>query len=385
MSCTPREREKVFRNKNFPDKACKTCGSSFSPRFGHSKYCSDECRQRDYSDKTKKVHPPRNCDACEKTYQPKSSFNKYCSNRCRNKHYYEVNLKKNKGKQPKECVVCKTSFTPYRSLDICCSKSCSDIRARKAKAKNITCASCGCEFIHTKTGVRKYCDACKVSGRPKKISKHPCAYCGKTHFPHVNTHATYCSLKCSSKALHAKGKGNKLDTQESLDKLIKAIQDARYTPTLEDVCHISGISETWVREQGLDIEALFNMAKRPHVCSYESKFEEMVYYALLDLGIQETDLEKQKKFPNLRGIRNSLRYDFYIETIKVLVEADGDQHNPNETHPRFETEACHKNDAKKNSYAEEHGIPLIRIPYQATFQRTFDAVKENLTPHLKTR
>ncbi|GAA5497472.1 hypothetical protein Rhal01_03668 [Rubritalea halochordaticola] len=382
-SCTPREREKVYRNINLPDKACETCGRNFSPRFHKSKFCSEDCKSIAYAAKNKKNHPKRKCDSCGASYQPKSNLNKYCSDDCRKTHYYEVKRQKNKKKKTKYCVICHQVFKPRRSIDVCCSRECSDRRARKAQAKTIICKSCGTSFIHNTTGVRKYCDTCKQKGRPKKTSDQPCAWCGRTNFPHVNTHATYCSLKCSSKALHANGKGNKVDKPKAINKLIKAILDARYTPTLEDVCYTAEVSETWVREQGLDIENLFKMAGREPSCSFESKFEEMVYYALLDLGIEDKDIQRQKKYDGLRGIRNSLRFDFHIRNINILIEADGEQHNPGKEHPIFETEASQKNDALKNAYAKEQGIPLIRIPYQATFHMTFKTVKEKLTPHLR--
>ena len=55
-----------------------------------------------------------------------------------------------------------------------------------------------------------------------------------------------------------------------------------------------------------------------------------------------------------------LHFDFYIEDVNTLVEIDGEQHT-NKNHKLY-TEKLAAHDRKKESYAAEHGIRLIRIP-----------------------
>lgn len=59
----------------------------------------------------------------------------------------------------------------------------------------------------------------------------------------------------------------------------------------------------------------------------------------------------------------SLRYDFFVDN-KYLIEFDGEQYFNNRglfSHDNFEERQ--RNDNKKNDFAKENNIPLIRIPY----------------------
>ena len=60
-----------------------------------------------------------------------------------------------------------------------------------------------------------------------------------------------------------------------------------------------------------------------------------------------------------------LRYDFFLPDYNRLVEFDGKQHYESVNHFGGENEYIirQNNDAKKNKYALEHDIDLVRIPY----------------------
>lgn len=95
---------------------------------------------------------------------------------------------------------------------------------------------------------------------------------------------------------------------------------------------------------------------------YESKGEK----AIGDyLKRKKISFDKQVSFPDLVSkYGNLLRYDFIISK-QALIELDGIQHY---THiPRLESKATFKrmqeNDAKKDKYAQDHNIPLLRIVY----------------------
>jgi very-short-patch-repair endonuclease len=88
------------------------------------------------------------------------------------------------------------------------------------------------------------------------------------------------------------------------------------------------------------------------------------YERLIGMFLQELfpdyTIERQKTFPGLLH-KKSLKYDFYVKDIPLLVEVDGAQHYDPEN--RWYSEEGTVRDGKKNKYAEESGISLVRIPY----------------------
>lgn len=77
--------------------------------------------------------------------------------------------------------------------------------------------------------------------------------------------------------------------------------------------------------------------------------------------------EVEYKFENLVGDGGgSLRYDFAIiqdNNIKALIEFDGEQHFEEAGSYYNPTGKVQIHDRRKDKYAEEHNIPLLRIPY----------------------
>lgn len=75
----------------------------------------------------------------------------------------------------------------------------------------------------------------------------------------------------------------------------------------------------------------------------------------------------QQTFSELIGINGGLlRYDFAIldsnQNVIRLIEFDGPQHQ--REYQKFgDYEITHEHDLRKNAYAAQHNIPLIRIPY----------------------
>lgn len=90
-----------------------------------------------------------------------------------------------------------------------------------------------------------------------------------------------------------------------------------------------------------------------------SSYEEKVIKILKAAAVK---FQREKTFNDLRGGR--YRYDFYIPSMNILIEVDGQFH----THPirgEQELKAQKERDRRKNSYALAHNIPLYRIPYWA--------------------
>lgn len=79
--------------------------------------------------------------------------------------------------------------------------------------------------------------------------------------------------------------------------------------------------------------------------------------------LEDNDIkyEFQKKFDDLKNI-NQLAYDFYIPSLNILIEYDGEFHYQNIfNNDNFEMSKIRDN--LKNEYAQNNNIKLIRIPY----------------------
>ncbi len=106
-------------------------------------------------------------------------------------------------------------------------------------------------------------------------------------------------------------------------------------------------------------------------CSYViSVGERKISMWLEHHGIQ---YEREKRFDGLIGTtpNSRLRYDFFLPTLGVLLEYDGEQHfSPVRVKGKLSVqqsidkyERCKINDVKKTQYAERNGYDLLRIRY----------------------
>lgn len=92
-----------------------------------------------------------------------------------------------------------------------------------------------------------------------------------------------------------------------------------------------------------------------------SKFEEVVARLLTNARIP---FEREKRFPDLK--HGYLRFDFYLPTMNILLEVDGQQHMVYTKifhKKRSDFTKAQERDRAKNSYALAHEIKLYRIPY----------------------
>lgn len=80
---------------------------------------------------------------------------------------------------------------------------------------------------------------------------------------------------------------------------------------------------------------------------------------------QKIDFEIQKRFPDCGDIKHRLYFDFYIPSLKLLVEYDGIQHFKPVKHFGGEQGFIEQvqRDHIKNEYALNHGISVLRLPY----------------------
>ena len=80
------------------------------------------------------------------------------------------------------------------------------------------------------------------------------------------------------------------------------------------------------------------------------------------LEIRYINFIHQKWFVDCRD-KNPLPFDFYIESLNVIIEFDGRQHFEETDHFKYPLEMVQKHDRIKNEYCHKQGIHLIRIPY----------------------
>lgn len=79
---------------------------------------------------------------------------------------------------------------------------------------------------------------------------------------------------------------------------------------------------------------------------------------------------KEKTFPGCRNIR-SLPFDYYIPSLNICIEVDGEQHFERHTksgkeialNPQTKFSKIHQRDCIKTEYCKAAGIKLIRLPY----------------------
>jgi hypothetical protein len=96
------------------------------------------------------------------------------------------------------------------------------------------------------------------------------------------------------------------------------------------------------------------------ICSF-SKNEDLISKILID---KEIDYIPQKSFNDCKGIRQKLKFDFFLPKHNTLIEYDGIQHYEEVVYFGKESfERIQRNDKIKNEYCKSKGYNLIRIPY----------------------
>jgi len=105
--------------------------------------------------------------------------------------------------------------------------------------------------------------------------------------------------------------------------------------------------------------------------------ERNIANALKELGYKEGEDYKTEyeilKFVGENNKTVTLRVDFYIPALKTMIEFDGDYHFRPGGHENSEDKFRKqiKYDKMKNEYCKEHGIKLIRIPYNSMKRTQF--------------
>jgi hypothetical protein len=209
--------------------------------------------------------------------------------------------------------------------------------------------------------------------------------CGQ-YFKQASTENNkFCSRSCSSLWVNKNGLSNGLNAEIILKRSCEFIKTCRHTPTLEEIAEVAGVSTGYYHQNNYSIFTLFEKAGRKNKSVFPSKFEEMVYYSILDCGIKNEDIERQKTYKGLytTSKRWLLRFDFYVKNLNLLVEADGPQHEDDFSNTDFFNKLPHVTDMLKNNYATNNNISLVRIPYSPYFNIVFKNVSDKVRPFIQ--
>lgn len=182
-----------------------------------------------------------------------------------------------------------------------------------------------------------------------------CAVCGRTFSPtyKLSRHRTLgaCSKPCAGKL-----KGGEVHRKSDLvNKVLEAIRNAGRYMSKDEVVLALGISSKTLVSYGVSTlmcnkEAGFKKPARA--------FENKVYEALCT---RFKHVEIEATFPGCKSPKGHLlRFDFYVESESLLVEADGSQHKAGHPWHREYHSQC---DGIKATFAAEHGMRLVRVPY----------------------
>ena len=191
----------------------------------------------------------------------------------------------------------------------------------------------------------------------KRIFK--CKICGKEFSPNYKISSKrilyYCSQKCKNIAIKKQRTKfyNKTQLENAIKKEIK--KENRYL-TLQDICNLLHISSTTLSKFRVSILSLnkeIGMKKPKSV--FEDKIKTYFFQHF-------PDCVEEKEFNDCLSPKGyKLRFDIYIPSKNLLIEADGSQHydinNPNYN------EYQHQCDTIKDKWCEKNKICLIRIKY----------------------
>ena len=162
----------------------------------------------------------------------------------------------------------------------------------------------------------------------------------------------FCSKSC--KTIYQRGNFNRNDYIEKIRNFI--LSENRYC------INMSTNTLTRHKISILDINVELGYLKP------KSIFEESIYSILkTDLNFE---IERQKIFNNLLSPKGyNLFFDFFINDLNLIIEADGTQHK-DKNNPWY-NEYCVICDNIKNEYCKNNNIKILRIPYKRQVNKQY--------------
>ena len=116
-------------------------------------------------------------------------------------------------------------------------------------------------------------------------------------------------------------------------------------------------------------------------CRKNSKWEDFIDNYLRS---QNIDFVREKRFPDCKNIQgnNTLPFDFYIESLNLIIEYDGEHHFRPIAYwgGQEKFEITKRNDNIKNEYCKNSNIKLLRLPYTLKENEIIEKINSVLYP-----
>ncbi len=200
------------------------------------------------------------------------------------------------------------------------------------------------------------------------LNERVCANCGGT-FNLIYTNkkgykyklnSTYCSKSCA--VLSKKSVNSDTLEKKALDFIVEKNEYC----TTSEICQGTGHSSKTFSKHGIKIQELNHQVgfKQPI-----SKFQNAVKEFLEE---EFPVVETEKRFDGLVGkTGSSLRVDFYIPNINMVIEADGSQHkDPNHPWKEWKNGTVPEYDKIKDEFFLKTGMGVCRIPYKRNLKKS---------------
>lgn len=229
------------------------------------------------------------------------------------------------------------------------------------------CVECG-EFLtfdENATVQHKFCKKHSHRRSRKEIARS-CIRCGKEFSPVIGRGgAKLCSRKCQSIWINENDLGARHNDAELRQRILNAIKDIGIPMNTQEVLDTAGITHKTLTTRGWKMSEFYTEAGVVFPKILSSRFEARVYELLIGIFGKESTIT-QKTLDGLRGPKGGkLRFDFFIESHNLLVEADGSQHTGKSKFFDCPTE----HDIIKNKYCLDNKIKLFRISYPRSFSK----------------
>ena len=185
-----------------------------------------------------------------------------------------------------------------------------------------------------------------------------CKNCGNpftpTHSAAKYVNPDFCSKSCKT-IVQMGGYKNKQKLEEDI---LEVICNRGAYQTLQDITRALGISSKTLNKFKISILKLNQKAgmRKPH-----SVFENKVLRCLEEI-FDPHNIISQTTFETLVSPKGyPLRFDFLIEDLRIIVEADGLQHTMKDHY--MSSDYARLCDTLKNEWCTVNNYTLVRIPY----------------------
>lgn len=196
-----------------------------------------------------------------------------------------------------------------------------------------------------------------------------CKNCKKDFLPNYRIGKKiirFCSKSCATKYLRSRSK------ETIIENSIKTIQTQnRYLTGVELFKNLK-ISTKVFNKLGLSVTFL---NKKAGFTKPKSVFQDNILKLLKEI-FNDFKIIEEKSFNDCVSPKGfKLYFDFYIKELRLIIEADGDQHT-NTSNPNFSS-YTYECDRIKDKYCLKNNLEIVRIPYNRKIQleyilRAFD-------------